>query len=268
MAIGAVTIVVIVAGLAIVEANTGPFPHEARPASHATSLEGTYLVEQGSASPICGAASEACEPSTVIEVTIAGLPHLDGDLGYAAELARDGDTVPLGSLEASDDGHRLAFEGPVDGDAYEDLRIGLAAANASAPDLVVQAVELPTSGGDEVEMAVEGRAQLAEASGEVSLAQIGAVEIAVTAEVRIEGLPATELGTYHAWLVDDDASAWTSLGEIAANEGNHGLDARQERVRLADQDRFLVTLEAGEPGARPGGFAVVETPVDADRLLG
>lgn len=269
--VGALTIAIVVTGLVIVEANTGPFQHRVQPTVVPVELAGTYTVEDGSASsPWCSSqvADQACDPSTEIELAIEGLPSLAG-AGYAAFLV-DGDRrEPLGELEATEEAHELAYTGDVDADTFEHLRLAIVDASGSQP-VPLHDQLLPTSGGDAMPMDDAFAVQLGEASGDLALAQIGAVEIAVTADARIEGLPEAGDWRYEAWLVDDDTSRWTPLGELATDaDGPQRLDARQERVKLADQDRFLVTLEPPTDArmAEPGGFPVADGTLQAETLL-
>lgn len=272
-AIGGLAVLLALGGWAIVEANTGPFEHELGPAEHGTQLEGTYLVRDGSASsPLCGSpgTEEACDPETEIDIVLTGLPVLGGQAAYAAFLTDGQRTIPLGPLEAHDGIHALGFMGEVDGDVYGVLMLALADADdPTTPVVELHTWTLPTSGGETVSLDESADIRLAPAEGSLSLAQIGAVEIAVTADARIEGLPAADGWHYEAWLVDEEAGAWTALGELASDEETHVLDARMERVHLVDQDRFLVTLEPpAAAGDEPAGFPVAQTAVQADRLLG
>lgn len=262
---GGLTIGLVVFGLAVVEANTGPFPHEVRPANVSADLSGTYTVREGSGSPFCQAAQDTCDPETEIDVRIEGLPELDR-ARYGAQLV-DGERVhALGTLEATGGGHELRTVDAVDGDAFDELRLTLVHGSAEPVDLRAQ--PLPTSGGETVPLEASLEPVVGQARGGVSLAQIGAVEVAVTASGTLEGLPAFDGWSYRAWLADDEQGQWTALGDLEpGSEGRHHLDARVARVTLADQDRFLVTLEpAGETGQQPGGFPVGQTAVQADSL--
>lgn len=267
---GALVIGLVVAGLAVVEANTGPFDHRVQPAAFPVQLNGTYIVEDSYASsPVCSSpASDAtCDPTTRVELSVEGLPRLAG-AGYAAFLV-DGDRQePLGPLDPADPGHELSYEGDVDGDTFEHLHLSLVDPNGEHA-LALQAQLLPTSGGDAMPLDDTFDVQLGSADGNVSLAQIGAVEVAVTAKGTIAGLPTAEGWTPVAWLVDEDLHRWTSLGELAPDGETHRIDARMERVTLVEQERFVVTLEPaeGETQQRPAGFPLAQTAVEADALL-
>lgn len=265
---GGLAIALTVAGLAVVEANTGPFDHELEHATHDIELTGTYTVEDGSASsPVCqnDPSGDVCSPETRIEATIDGLPPLADGSAYGAFLVDGDDILALGALEPGPDGHRLSFEGDVDADTYEYLRFSIVSdEDPSEQACVLRDQMLPTSGGDAMPIEDGFEVPPRTIEGEASLAQIGAVEVAITASATIDGLPPLQGWSYEAWLVDDEAT-WTSLGSLERGEDVHRLDARIERVTLADQDRFLVTIEPGEQ-AEPGGFPVVETPVEADSL--
>lgn len=273
--IGTLAVLLVLGGWAIVETNTGPFEHELAPAEHATELEGTYVVRDGAASsPVCRSpgTEQTCDPETELAIELAGLPRLGEQAAYAAFLADDQRLEPLGALEASGGAHELAFTGDVDGDDYGTLMLALAdAEDTTTPAFELHAWALPTSGGEMIPLEEGAPIQLAPAEGHLNLAQIGAVEVAITAETRLTGLPAPGGWSYEAWLVDDEVDRWTALGELEADEqGGYALDARVERVTLADQDRLLVTLEppAATASGVPGGFPVVGTAVQADSLLG
>lgn len=269
---GALTVAVVVFGLAVVEANTGPFEHEVEAVEVSTALEGTYIVRQGSASAVCSSVEEVCDPETELVLAIEGLPRLAGDARYGAFLAEGERVQALDVLDPGEEEHRLTVVRSIDGDAYDALVLGLV--DASEPRRLVFALhelELPTSGGERVPVAADVQASLAPARGELSLAQIGAVEVAVTAEASIEGLPAARDWSYEAWLVDEDTRTSTWLGSLAQDdEGeSHRFDARIARLTLADQDRFLLTLHApssSTPG-EPLGFPVADVPVEADSLF-
>lgn len=271
---GALAVGVFLVGWAAVEANTGPFEHDLEAASSPAELSGTYTVNGGSASsPLCGSepTGQLCEPETVAEITVEGLPA-STEIPLAAWLVDAEGAHALGTLEDQDGVHRLSATEVVDGDAYERLVVGLA--DPEAPDRIAFPLHeepLPTSGGETRQLSTSFDARIAPVEGSLSLAQIGAVEVAVTASATVEGLPRAEGWTYATWLVDEDTSAWTSLGvlEHDGDAGSGHLDARVERVTLADQERFVVTLEpAGVDARAPVGFPLAEAGVQAQALFG
>lgn len=269
---GAFSVALVLVGLAAVEANTGPFEHEVAPVEHATELDGSLLVEEGSTSTLCSSpAAEVCQPRTELELVLEGLPSLEAPAAYRVVLV-DGDRrVTVGELEPDSGAHRLSVEAEIDTEAFEVLRVGLDRAGSSgALAFALLEVDVPDSGGERVPVTASADVRLASVAGQVDLAQIGAFEVAVTASARIEGLAAHEGWTYRAWLVDDAGPTWTPLGEVATVDETGRVDARVERVHLVDQDRFLVTLEPadgdGEPEG-PAGFPVAGATVEASSLL-
>lgn len=269
---GALTVTLVVFGLAVVEANTGPFEHDVQPAAVQADLAGEYTVREGSASTTCQVAEAACEPRTEIDVTIEGLPRLGGEASYGLFLAEGSRLHALGLLSRTEEALSLEASEAVDGDDYERLLLGLV--EQRTPERLLFALDaapLPTSGGETVALEASLAPAVGQAEGQVSLAQIGAVEVAVTADATVDGLPRAEDWTYEAWLVDEDAAEATWLGTLDPDRrrGEHGLDVRVARVTLADQETFLVTLEAPDTDAptEPRGFPVASVPVDADSLF-
>lgn len=269
--VGVVAVVLVLGGLAVVETNTGPFEHEVTAVEHATTLEGTLLVEEGSASELCAspAGDQACQPRSELDLTLEGWPRLEGPMAYRAVLV-DGDArVDLGVLAHEAGEHRLRFDGDVDAEAYQTLHVGLARAGASGGvAFALLEVPVPDSGGEPVPVEATADTRLAPVQGDLRVAQIGAVEVAVTTSARIEGLPAREGWSYRAWLVDDEGPAFTPLGEVSEPDGAGLVDARSERVHLVDQDRFLVTLEPADSAAGPAasGFPVAGASIEASSL--
>lgn len=266
---GGFALALVLGGLAVVEANTGPFPHEVGSAPLEADLQGTFLVERDG-SPTCGpdGASGVCDPPrTEVVLRTEGLPNLGADGTYAAALASPSDRLALGALERTSGGHELAFADEVDGDRYESLVLAATLpGHRDAEAVPVAEVPLPTSDGEAVELGAELETLPAEPSGRLDLAQIGAVEVAVTARGTVAGVPGGPAWEPTAWLLD--GSSATRLGAMErVGDGVAEADFREARVVLAEQDRFLVTLEpagAGDP-ARPG-LPLAEAPVQAQNL--
>lgn len=263
---GGLAVAVILAGLVVVEANTGPFHHEVGPAPLEASVSGTFLVESDD-SATCQAGS--CEPPrTEVTLRLPGLPRFPGEASYVASLATPEHRTELETLEPGAGGdHVLAYEGEVDGDAFETLHVTAQAPGASPGEgVAVAAVELPTSDGQAVPLEADLPPLAPEASGEVELAQIGAVEVAITARGTVAGLPEAPGWTAAAWLVDDEAGA-TSLDAMEdVGDGEARVDHREARVTLAEQESFLVTLEpSGDVDGGPT-LPVASAPVDARTL--
>jgi hypothetical protein len=262
--------VVVVGGLVVVQANTGPYAHEAEPADHRAQMSGSYVVQTGPEA--CPDRGPSCPARTTVDLTIDGLPALDGQTRYGLFLA-DGDRLtPLGALETERGVPQLTTVARGDGDARERLVLGLV--EASRPNALVLAlgdVELPASGGDAVDLEATLRPGLDAVGGTVELDSVGAVESAVTVSATIDELPSAGAWGYHAWLVDEDAERWSSLGGLEGYQRASTLevDARLGGQALADQDRFVVTIEPPAAGAaaEPEGLAVVDLPVQADGLL-
>ncbi len=176
--------------------------------------------------------SPGCIPScTTVEyhlrMRIDGMPALP-DLGVSARLA-DGTIVPLtwdegvwaGMAELDGDrrGQAMAF---LIGDApFLDWTLGSSGASA---------------------------APLVPGAGNVTLEQIGAVEISALIDARIDATPPT--GT--------QLLAW--LGDTAIPVVDGAIDERIERLSI--EQRFIVTLEpVGPPPAAPGLIVFQAVPI-------
>lgn len=263
---GAVAVVVIVVGLAAVEANTGPFPHEVGPAALDAELTGTFLVERDDG-PGCGTdLPGSCDPPrTEIGVRVSGLPHLGSGARYVGLLEAGGDEETLASLEPASGAHEIAWAGEVDGDRFDRLVVEARLEDGS-DGVPVLVHPLPTSDGETAALRDRFPTVAVTPSGRVELAQIGAVEVAVTARGTVSGLPEAPGWTPTAWLVDG-RDVPTSLGAMeGTGEGMVEVDAREERVVLVEQERFLVTLEPDGGGDGVRGLPVAETTVEARSL--
>lgn len=266
---GGLAVALVLGGLVVVEANTGPFPHEVGSAPLDAQLQGTFLVERDG-SPTCGpdGASGVCDPPrTEVVLRIEGLPSLGADGAYEAALTSPSDRLSLGTLERASGGHELAYAAEVDGDRYSSLVLeATLPGHRDAEAVPVAEVPLPTSGGEAVELGADLGSLPAEPSGRVDLAQIGAVEVAVTARGTVVGVPGGPAWVPTAWLLD--GSSATHLGAMEqVGDGEAEADFREARVVLAEQDRLLVTLEpAGAVDRAQPGLPLADAPVQARSL--
>ncbi len=263
--VGALAIVLAIAGLAIVEARTGPFDHRIDPATASVSLSGTIQVTAGGPAgtdgTICMAGPPVCQdPTTEVDLELTGLPVLRGSTGYAGFLIGSDQVLPLGALTLEGGSYHLETTEAADGRDLDRLVIRL----TQEPDpespspLVVLEVPVDLSDGA-AELADRFEAGLGSIQGQLSVAQIGAVEVSSIADTRVEGLVSEPGWSYRAWFVDDEVH--TPLGELSQEEdGAWTLDARVEHVILADQDRFLVTVEpeGSSQDVVPAGFPVLD----------
>lgn len=264
--VGAVAILLAVAGLVIVEARTGPFDHPIGQATSSTALSGTIQVTSGGPAgtdgALCTAGPPFCDdPTTEVDLELTGLPVLQGSAGYAGFLTGTDQILPLGLLAL--DGETYHLETKEDADARDLDRLVISLIQGPDPEtpspFVVLAVPVELSDGD-AELADRFEVGLGPIQGRLSVAQVGAVEVSATADATIEGLAAEPGWTYLAWFVDDEG-VHTPLGELSTGDGGvWTLDARVERVTLAVQERFVVTLEPveAEGSSGPAGFPVVD----------
>lgn len=264
--VGALAILIAVAGLVIVEARSGPFDHRIGQATVSTALSGTIQVTTGGPAgtdgTLCAAGPPVCEdPTTEVDLEMTGLPVLQGPASYAGFLTGADRVLPLGVLSL--DGETYHLETTEDEDARELDRLVISLTQGSDPEAPSPFVvlEVPVDLGDgAAELADRFEAGLGPIQGRLSVAQVGAAEVSATADAMIEGLAAEPGWTYRAWFVDEEGVD-TPLGELSQEDaGTWVLDARVERVILAEQDRFLVTLlpEGSIQGDGPAGFPVVD----------
>ncbi len=276
--VGGVALLVVVAGFVVVEARTGPFEHGIEPVGPEAALAGTVTREPaeapGGVTDVCqpDAPASVCDPPrTHGEVRLAGLPVLEDAGSYGVFLVGGDRRVWLGALALEGDVHRLAFDEPVDGEGLDELVVSLETdADPDGPSrFVVYRGPVPSGQGRTVELSDRFQATLLPVGGEVSVAQIGAVEVSATATARVQGLAFEPGWTYHAWFVPETGEPWTPLGPVEPGpEGIGVLDVRAERVVLAEQSRFVVTLApdaAPDADPRPG-FPVVDAPLDDGSL--
>lgn len=263
--VGALAILVAIAGLVIVEARTGPFEHPIGQATTSAALSGTLQVTSGGPAgadgALCTAGPPVCDdPSTEVDLELTELPVLPGSTGYAGFLLGPDQVLPLGVLTLEGGSYHLETTEDADGRDLDRLVISL----TQVPDpespspFVVLEVPVDLSDGS-TELADRFEAGLGSIQGRLSVAQVGAVEVSATADARVQGLVSEPGWLYRAWFVDDEVH--TPLGELSQGDDDAWtLDARVEHVILADQDRFLVTVEpeGSSQDAVPTGFPVVD----------
>lgn len=243
---GAVAIVLTLVGLFVIEARPGPIERPLVPYDHEIFAEGIYTTRAASGDTGPGGACLPEPPATTctqaetqVRLRLSGLPDA-GDGAYHGFIADASGWRHLGPLDPDGDDHVLDTTESYDG--REDRRLLVSLEPHVAPrepgPIVVYRQDLlaaqDLSGGHSM--------HLVEAEGEVRLNQIGAVEMSATAKATIASPVPLTGWRLHAWFLDANGAA-VDLGPFE-DEGTHAvLDVRAERVGLADQTRFIVTLE-------------------------
>lgn len=263
--IGALAIVLAIIGLVLVEARTGPFDHGVGPATASTDVSGTLQVTAdgpaGTDGTLCTAGLPVCDdPTTEVDLELTGLPGLPGTPGYAGFLIGPDQVLALGMLTLEDGSYHLEATEDADGRDLDRLVISLAPEPDPGTPSPFVVLEVPVDLSDgAAELTDRFEAGVGLVQGQLSVAQVGAVEVSAIADIQVEGLVAEPGWLYRAWFVDGEVH--TPLGELSqAEDGAWTLDARVEHVILADQDRFLVTLvpEGTAQDGVPAGFPVVD----------
>lgn len=245
LATGAVVLTLVLLGLAVVAERGSPREHALEPAGVEVTSRGAVSVttEGTEAGGVC-LPPEPCRSRVQVAWRLAGLPDAPAGTHYEAVLLGP-DAERLGRFVRQGAEHVLEAERDGDGSELAALRLVLAAGSG----VVLHEVPLdgPTGLDGSFRAAPPG-------SGWVRLEQIGAVSVSLLVDAEVA--PAPPDAVLHAWLQDGtgDGARFVYLGPFTVGDGRAVLDVRQERVVRAEQDRFLVTLESGEVGERPGGF--------------
>ncbi|MBW3584102.1 MAG: hypothetical protein KY455_13505 [Euryarchaeota archaeon] len=244
--VGAVAIVLTLVGLFAIETRPGPIERPLVPAGHEVLTEGTYATRAASGDIGPGGvcvpeppATTCTQAETQVRLRLSGLPD-PGAGRYHAFLLGASAMRPLGPLDADKDGFVLRSTAARDGQDADRLLVSLESrTDTRRPGpLIVYEQDLD----DDTDLSRRYTMHLIETVGEVRLNQIGAVEVSATAKATVP-LPTPLDGWHlHAWFVDAAGRA-VDLGPFEHGDDRAVLDARVERVDLAVQTRFLVTLE-------------------------
>lgn len=267
--LGGAVILTVAVGLVLIESREGAREHELEPVRHPVQVRGSFETEsgQGTMGPegscIPDFPMTECRPArTRLDLHVEGLPLFSGDGHYVVFLV-GGDEGPLlmGSLEEQEDAMVLTSDQEQDATSYEDLVITVdREPDPRDPnDLVVyQRTIGPVTDGS-VDLSAETTMGVQRGGGEVRTSQTGAVTVSALVDAQMTDLPRLSGWTYHAWYVDEDRDpvAHSYLGEVemGPDDEQATLDVRKERVRVEDQERFLVTLQPdGDVRDGPAGF--------------
>lgn len=267
--LGAIVIVTASIGLFIVEGRSGPATHGLATSEVVVEATGSYEETRatGTVGPggtcIPDAPQTACTPArSKATMRFGGLPQVPG-AHYVAFLDReDGAPVRLGALAVEGDTRFLSWEEATDGRSFTTLIVTLhTGPEPAGPNglVVYQDRFGPVEPGSEARFADTYIAMLGSGEGQVTVDQIGAVEVSATADATLSGARLPDGWTFRAWFLEERAgtAGATDLGPFETiGDGTHVLDSRVERVDLSDQRRFVVTLvPAGvETGTTMIGF--------------
>lgn len=222
-------------GLVAVALREGPIDATLDPVRVAATAEGSYESRAGGA--VLGVCpTPPCSPRTAIDIRFQGLP----DVPYTARL--DGASrAELGALQREGDGHVLRWEEAEDHTDKDRIVLVLAGRDVTA--LFVQP-------GTAFQVAGSMSMLWATAPARVHLNEIGAFTVSTVALAELDE-EAPEGWEYRARLEGRDGAI-----DLGAFSGT-ALDARVERVRLEDQDRFVVSLHPAGADPESLGFPVL-----------
>lgn len=226
--VGGLAIALAVLGLLLDPLRPGPFDVDLAPDGVPIRSTGGYNAQGVGTSPLCLAT--ACPASTSIDLRVEGLPPLP----YTARLEGSGGTIELGPLALQPDGsQRLQWSRAEDHTGKSSLVLLVAGSPVHAWPVGPSAT--PRS------LDASGVAALPEPpTPTVHVGQIGAVTVSAVAQAQARWqAPA---GWTLSVLLEGDARRHV-LGAFEP-DGQDGLvlDARVERVRLADDQRLVAML--------------------------
>jgi len=245
--VGAAVILASVTGLAVGWARDGPIDADLDTAVVLSHVTGT-VARRPDSSVLGLCPSPPCGPETSIDLRFASLPTSP----YVASMAGPGGEEPLGPLLQEGGEHVLRWSAAEDHADKDRIVVRLAGR---------QVAEGPLLGGAGT-MAVDWYLlffwELVGVSDpRVHLNEIGGVSVSTVALMELEEAP-PEGWEFRAHL--EGSSGRVALG--ALEDGK--LDGRVERVRLEDQDRFIVTLARADAPVEEG-FPVLQATAETWR---